>query len=181
MQIRWLINNGSIRINRDQCRSIADQYGSIGPLHFSIDPYWSATDPLLIHYWSCSSNQCYLSSICVLVTWLCLLWQVQTPWSLCDCTVKALVTLWQVYLPQLSNDRFRLIGSLKINSGSIWINQTFTFSYWSLLNCYWSVMISIDPYWSVLIGHLICIDRLIHIGPLGAIDSIDPIDLPSPV
>ncbi len=35
----------------------------------------------------------------------------------------------------------------------------------------------IDPYWSVLIGHLICIDQLICIDPIGA---IDPIDLPSP-
>ena len=67
---------------------------------------------------------------------------------------------------------FRLIGSM-INSGSIWINQTFTFSYWSLLTAidpYWS-------YWSVLIGHLICIDQLILIDPIGV---IDPIDLPSP-
>ncbi len=46
-------------------------------------------------------------------------------------------------------------------------------------------MIDIDPYWSaliLLIGHLICIDQLIHIiGPIGVIDPIDPIDLPSPV
>ncbi len=40
------------------------------------------------------------------------------------------------------------------------------------------LLVSIDPYQSVLIGHLICIDQLIHIDPIGA---IDPIDLPSPV
>ncbi len=31
-----------------------------------------------------------------------------------------------------------------------------------------------------MIGHLICIDQLIHIDPIGAIDPIDLIDLSSP-
>ncbi len=70
---------------------------------------------------------------------------------------------------------------MPINSGSIRINTDQLDLYIFLLIFIDLLLISIDPYWSVLIGHLICIDQMIHIDPISAIDPIDPIDLPSPV
>ncbi len=155
----------SLSINTDQWWINTDQSDLSFCLLIHIDPLLIP----LIHYWSAIDLSIQLMS---LIFYLCFHYFYLGPRSNVRHESAFQRSTSQLIMIQISTDHLRLIESIKTNSGSIsdqyGSTRPLPFAidpYWSVIDPYWSVLIGINRHWSywwALIGHLICIDQLIH-------------------